>query len=116
MKTIRNILLATVALVPVMAMAHAKLELTVPAADSSIATMPAQVMLHFSEAVKVTAMTIEKEGGKDKVDLKVPSGASSMVQAAAPKLGAGVYLLNWRGLSDDGHVMNGTVRFTVTGK
>jgi methionine-rich copper-binding protein CopC len=116
MKAMKTIVLAAVAMVPALALAHAKLQLTVPAADSSIAAMPAQVMLHFSEAVKITALTIEKEGGKDKVDLKLPAEASSMVQAAAPKLGAGVYLLNWRGLSDDGHVMNGTVRFTVTGK
>ena len=115
MKTMWNVLLATL-LVPGLAMAHAKLEMTVPAADSVIAAMPAQVMLHFSEAVKITALTIEKEGGKEKVDIKVPPGASSMVQAQPPNLGAGVYLLNWRGLSDDGHVMSGTVRFTVTGK
>ena len=115
MKTIRTLLLAA-ALVPGLALAHAKLESTVPAADSSIAAMPAQVMLHFSEAVKITALTIEKEGGKDKVDLKVPTAATSMVQAQAPKWGPGVYLLNWRGLGDDGHVMSGTVRFTVTGK
>ena len=115
MKTIRNVLLAAV-LMPGLALAHAKLELTIPAADSSIAAMPAQVMLHFSEAVKITAMTIEKEGGTDKVELKAPAAASSMVQAQAPKLAAGKYLLNWRGLSDDGHVMSGTVHFTVTGK
>ena len=111
----RNVLLVA-AFLPALALAHAKLELTIPAADSSIAAMPAQVMLHFNEAVKITALTIEKEGGKDKIDLKLPSAASSMVEAQAPKLGAGVYLLNWRGLSDDGHVMSGTVRFTVTGK
>jgi len=114
MKT-RNFLLAA-ALVPALALAHAKLELSVPAADSSVAAMPAQVMLHFNEAVKITALTIEKEGGKDKVELKVPATATSMVQVASPKLDAGVYLLNWRGLSDDGHVTSGTVRFTVTGK
>ena len=116
MKTMRNFILATVALVPGLALAHAKLELTIPAADSSIAAMPAQVMLHFSEAVKITAITIEKEGGKDRVELKVPTEATPMAQAQAPKLGAGVYVLNWRALSDDGHVMSGTVRFTVTGK
>jgi methionine-rich copper-binding protein CopC len=116
MKTIRNFLLATIALVPGLALAHAKLELTIPAADSSIATMPAQVMLHFSEAVKITALTIEKEGGKDKIELKVPTEATPMAQAEAPKLAAGAYLLSWRALSDDGHVMSGTVRFTVTGK
>jgi methionine-rich copper-binding protein CopC len=115
MKTIRNLMLAAV-LVPGLALAHAKLEMTIPAADSSIAAMPAQVMLHFSEAVKITALSIEKDGGKDKVDLKVPADAKAMVQADSPKLAAGVYLLTWRGLSDDGHVMSGTVRFTVTGK
>jgi methionine-rich copper-binding protein CopC len=115
MKTMRNLFLATT-LLPALALAHAKLELSVPAADSSIAAMPAQVMLHFNEAVKITALSIEKEGGKDKVELNVPSAATSMVQAAAPKLEAGVYRLNWRGLGDDGHVMSGTVRFTVTGK
>ena len=114
MKTL-NFLLAA-ALLPTLALAHAKLELSVPAADSSMAAMPAQVMLHFNEAVKITALSIEKEGGKDKVDLKAPSAATSMIQAEAPKLAAGVYLLNWRGLGDDGHVMSGTVRFTVTGK
>ena len=116
MNTIRTFLLTAVALVPCVALAHAKLELTVPAADSSIAAMPAQVMLHFSEAVKLTALTIQKEGGTEKVELKAPAEPKAMVQATAPKLGAGVYLLNWRGLSDDGHVMHGTVRFTVTGK
>ncbi|MEO8306561.1 MAG: copper resistance CopC family protein [Pseudomonadota bacterium] len=115
MKTIRKLLLAA-ALVPGLAMAHAKLEMSVPAAGSSIAAMPAQLMLHFSEAVKMTAMSIEKEGGKDKIDLKVPAAAKSMVQVESPSLGAGAYLLNWRGLSDDGHIMSGTVRFTVTGK
>ena len=115
MKTIRTFLLAA-ALVPGLAMAHAKLELTIPAADSSIASMPPQVMLHFSGAVKITALSIGKEGSKDKIELKPPSGATSMVQAQSPKLGAGVYLLYWSGLGEDGHVMSGTVRFTVTGK
>jgi copper resistance protein C len=116
MKTIRTFLLAAVAMVPGLVVAHAKLQSAVPAADSSIAAMPAQVMLHFSEAVKLTSLTIEKEGGTDKLELKLPAEATSMAHAAAPKLGAGVYLLNWRGMSNDGHVMNGTVRFTVTGK
>ena len=116
MKMIGTFLLATVALVPGLALAHAHLEMTIPAADSSIVEMPAQVMLHFSEAVKITAATIEKEGGTDKVELKAPADAKAVNQIAAPKLSPGVYLLNWRGLGKDGHVMNGTVRFTVTGK
>jgi len=116
MNVIRTCVLATVALVPGLALGHAHLQMSIPAADSSIAVMPAQVMLHFSEAVKMTSATIEREGGTDKVELKVPADAMAVNQIAAPKLSPGVYLLNWRGLGKDGHVMNGKVRFTVTGK
>ena len=38
-------------------------------------------------------MSIVNDGDKSKVELKVPPEASSMVQAQAPKLGAGVYQL-----------------------
>jgi methionine-rich copper-binding protein CopC len=115
MKTSRIALLAA-ALVPGLAMAHAHLLVTVPVDKSVILAMPAQVSLQFTEAVRITALSIEKKGGKDKVVLKAPADARATVHADAPKLKAGAYLLNWRGLSDDGHVTSGTVHFTVTGK
>jgi methionine-rich copper-binding protein CopC len=49
-------------------------------------------------------------------ELKVAPAAKAVVQIAAPKLGPGVYVLKWRGMSDDHHVMDGSVRFTVSGK
>jgi methionine-rich copper-binding protein CopC len=115
MKMSRNLLLAA-ALVPGLALAHAHLLMTVPVDHSAILAMPAQVTLQFTEAVRITALSIEKKGGKDKVVLKVPADAKATIHADAPTLKAGAYLLNWRGLSDDGHVTNGTVHFTVTGK
>jgi methionine-rich copper-binding protein CopC len=116
MKHFKPLALAGLLLMPALALAHAHLEMSIPAANGTVAAMPAQVMLHFSEAVKMTALSIQMEGSKDKQEIKVPAEAKAVIQVDAPKLGAGVYMLNWRGMSDDGHVMNGTVRFTVSGK
>lgn len=108
--------LLVVAVMPSLALAHAHLQASVPVANSTVAAMPAQITLHFSEATRITAVSIAREGGKEQQDLKVPTEAKAVQLIAAPKLDAGVYLLSWRGLSDDGHVIKGAVRFTVAGK
>lgn len=112
----RKNLLSAVILFPGLALAHAHLEMSVPAANSTVAAMPAQVMLHFSEATKITAVSITKEGGKDKQQLKVPSEEKAVQMISAPRLEPGVYVIEWRGLSDDTHIVKGTVKFTVSGK
>jgi len=109
-------LLTVAFLIPGLALAHAKLEMSVPAANSTVAEMPAEIMLHFSEATKLTAVSIVKEGSKDKQVLKLPSDASTMQMIAAPNLTPGVYVIDWRGVSDDTHIVQGTVKFTVAGK
>jgi len=101
---------------PGLSWAHAHLELSVPAVNSIVVTMPAEIVLQFSEATRLTALSIENEGGKVRRDIKVPTETLAVQRVAAPKLLAGVYLLNWRGLSDDSHVVKGTVRFTVSGR
>ena len=112
----RNIWFAALTLVPGLALAHAHMEMSVPAANSTVASMPAQIMLHFSEATKLTAVSVEKADGSGKQELKAGTDAKAMFMIASPKLGAGVYVIKWRGLSDDSHVVNGTVKFTVSGK
>lgn len=116
MNIVKKSLLAAAILMPGLAFAHAHLEMSVPSANSTVPEMPPQIMLHFSEATRLTALSIEKEGGKEKQALKVPAETKAVLHVAGPKLGPGVYILSWRGLSDDTHIVNGTVRFTVSGK
>jgi methionine-rich copper-binding protein CopC len=108
--------LAVLMLAPGLACAHAHLQKSEPAANSVIAAMPAQIMLQFSEATRITRLSIEKEGGTEKQDLKPPADAAALLRITAPKLGPGAYQLNWRGLSDDSHVVKGSVHFTLSGK
>lgn len=108
--------IAVFAMLPILAQAHGHLEKSMPAKDSKGMT-PDHVMLEFSEAVQVTALSIQKEGSKDEQKIApLPTKPTEMVNVPAPKLEPGVYTLKWRAVGDDDHVVSGTVHFTVVAK
>jgi methionine-rich copper-binding protein CopC len=98
------------------AWAHAKLESTTPAADSTVSS-PKTIQAHFSEAI-VTKLSSLKLGTSDGTavpvmsmnDAKDPATLSIMPNAA---LKPGSYTVTWSAVSDDGHKTQGTFRFTV---
>jgi methionine-rich copper-binding protein CopC len=105
-----GLVLATVA---VTASAHAHLEKSSPADGSVLTTSPASVVLEFSEAARLTALWIQR-GDDPKQSLKpLPTAAAQQISVPLPALTAGNYVLIWRVLSDDGHMMSGTLRFTL---
>ena len=94
--------------------AHAHLQKSSPADDSVIATSPSNLVLNFSEAARLTALSIQK-GEEPKQDLKpLPTTAARQVSIPLPPLTPGTYSVNWRVVSDDGHVMGGALHFTLT--
>lgn len=94
------------------AQAHTHLESSLPS-DKSKVKAPANVELHFSEAARVTAMSLQK-GTEAAVALKpLPAKAMQHVSVPVPALSAGDYIVNWRVVGDDGHVMSGKFGFTV---
>ena len=93
--------------------AHATLKTSTPADGASLPASPQNVTLTFSEPVKVTMLQLQKVGG-DKQDLKpLPTKADATITVTAPTLAIGQYMVSWRVLSDDGHVMTGQVAFGV---
>ena len=96
-----------------LAQAHAHLEGSTPAEGSTLNAAPASVELKFSEAVTLTALTIGKPD--EKGQSLEPSGKKPVqkVTAAVPSLSPGKYVINYRAVSDDNHVMSGAVHFTV---
>jgi methionine-rich copper-binding protein CopC len=98
----------------VAASAHAHLQKSSPADNSVITTSPSNLVLNFSEAARLTALSIQK-GEEPKQDLKpLPTTAAQQVSIPLPPLTPGTYSVNWRVLSDDGHVMAGALHFTLT--
>ena len=95
------------------ASAHAHLEKSSPADGSVLTTSPPSIVLSFSEAARLTALSIQR-GDEAKQNLKpLPTNAARQISVPLPPLKPGTYSLTWRVLSDDGHMMSGTLRFTL---
>lgn len=95
----------------VTAHAHAHLSASSPA-EGSTGKAPEQIVLTFSEAARVTAMTLQREGEASR-KLPLPASAAARITVPLPKLLPGRYALTWHVLSDDGHVTSGSLHFSV---
>lgn len=104
--------LALLALAAV-AQAHTHLKEAVPANGSTVKTSPPNIMLTFTQPARVTALTIQKDGGSEQKLEPLPTDAAAKISVPAPKLEPGKYTVNWRVLSADNHVMSGKVQFAV---
>jgi methionine-rich copper-binding protein CopC len=93
--------------------AHAHLRSSVPADASTLSVSPPSLVLNFSEAALLTAATIQKEGATARKLVPLPTRASVQVSFALPPLAPGAYVVSWRALSDDGHIMPGRIHFTI---
>lgn len=107
--------LAGLTLAAATAHAHTHLKSSVPAEGSVVNAAPANIVLKFSEATRVTALTLQKEGGSEQ-KLAVPAAATAEVSVPAAKLEPGKYVVNYRVVGSDNHVMSGKVQFTVDPK
>jgi methionine-rich copper-binding protein CopC len=107
---VSGLALATLA---VTASAHAHLQKASPADGSVVTTSPSRIVLNFSEAARLTAASIQK-GDAPRQSLKpLPAAAARQISVPLPQLTPGSYSVTWRVVSEDGHVMSGTLRFTL---
>ena len=95
------------------AQAHTHLKGSTPAEGSSITASPTKIVLKFSEAAQVTALSIQKEGETEQKLSPLPGKPAAEVSVPAPKLAPGKYVVNYRVVSDDSHVMSGKLHFTI---
>ena len=91
--------------------AHAHLTDSVPA-DRSTGTAPERIELSFSEAARITALTLQRDGEEAR-KLTPPTAAAARLTIPLPKLAPGSYTLSWRVAGEDGHMTAGTLHFTV---
>lgn len=98
------------------ALAHPHLQKAMPANDSSVSVAPSNVVLTFSEAAKLTACWIQKTDGPKQKITGLAEASAQQVSVPIPQLDTGTYVLSWRALGADGHVVPGQIRFTVAGQ
>jgi hypothetical protein len=94
------------------ALAHAQLTDSSPVDGSQLLDGPTALVLSFSEAVQLTALTIQRNGGTAQ-RLVPPEQVAARISVPLPKLAAGAYVLRWRTLGSDGHVVPGQIRFSI---
>lgn len=102
-------------LVATVALAHAHLKKAVPADGGVVEASPSNVVLSFSEPARLTACWIQKgDGPKQKIE-GLPTVSAADISVPLPKLEPGSYVLSWKVVGDDTHIVPGQIHFTVSG-
>jgi len=94
-------------------LAHTHLEQSIPANGSRLAQAPRSFVLRFARPVHLTALSLQKGAEPAQKLGPLPESAAAEFTLPAPQLAAGTYILSWRSVGDDGHVMPGKLQFTV---
>lgn len=114
-----RVLIAAAALFAMSGLAHAHthLKMSMPADKAVLASPPSEIMLHFSEATRLTAVSIQKEGDKGQKNLgPLPKEPLAEVSVPVAALAPGKYTVSWRAMGEDNHVMSGALHFTINAK
>jgi hypothetical protein len=93
--------------------AHAHLQSSTPADNSVITASPPNLVLNFSEAARLTALSIQKGTEAEQKLKPLPSTDAAQISVPLPLLTPGAYIVSWHALSDDGHVTSGALHFTL---
>ena len=93
--------------------AHSKSETTVPANGATVQAVDV-IEMRFDGPMRVTAVKLTRDGEAVDLDRKTGMEPVQTFRAMpAAELSPGAYKVEWRGLSKDGHVMQGSFGFTV---
>lgn len=119
MRALQSLLLCTLLIVaagPVWA--HARLVKAIPADGASLSRAPTSVVLVFNEAPEIEFSSLKLAGSDGAILLaqtpvKGPTTNSLALPLSAEALRAGSYIVNYRVLSVDGHLVEGRTTFSI---
>ena len=115
MKRWSLILAASAALAVAAAHAHTALRSSSPAEGASAAAPVKEIVLEFGSDVRLTAVTLTAADGAKRAVSEVPAAiAARFALPVRDELGPGAYVVTWRAIGGDTHVVAGEIHFTVT--
>ena len=128
----KNFLLTMLIIIPMAANAHSLLSSSSPLDGETLDVPPTEIIMDFHSPAKLIKVELKKSknkqgnsflgglfGGDD--GESVPLGERFLLSMnkrqiiPMPSLGAGDYLLSWRAIGEDGHVIKGELTFKVDG-
>jgi methionine-rich copper-binding protein CopC len=108
---------------PSQAGAHAIVLESAPPRDAVLEHAPARVMLRFNSKIEKRLSRLTLAAGRSTPaplaiadDGPDSAGQPDRLVAPLPLLGPGAYVVRYKVLSADGHITEGVLRFTVTGR
>ncbi|MCK5550062.1 MAG: copper resistance protein CopC [Hyphomicrobiaceae bacterium] len=117
MGTLKSVAFATVFVVTgvTAALAHAKMNASVPKAGETVAAGLSEIQLHFSKPLRLTLIHVRRVDDQQEmaVSSELPASFVDSAKVAVDALQAGSYEVFWTAVSNDGHVMKGNFAFSV---
>jgi methionine-rich copper-binding protein CopC len=111
----RVILGCLLSLIAVGALAHTGLKNSVPVAQAVLAEPVSQIVLEFNGAVRLTAVSLANLAGSAIPLGKLPVETQArFVVGVQERLPPGDYLITWRAVGADTHVVSGEIRFRMS--
>lgn len=109
--------LATLALLSALAtsaFAHSRVGSTTPENGAVIAEVPVDIGFNFAADIRLTRVIMTYEDHPAvRLDLGAQTSFERVFTLPLEGMGAGSYRIEWRGLGEDGHAMQGDFMFTV---
>jgi len=110
------LIVVVVTALPVALSAHLKLTKSSPPEGANVSTSAVkQLQLWFNEEplLPMSSVLLTGPNGSVKVERPRASDERSLTVTVGQALPAGAYRISWKAAGDDGHVVTGTVDFTV---
>ena len=106
-----------IALAPVAALAHGKLESAIPESGSMVDVSPDALRLTFNEDLEPTFSSVKVSDARGaavtKEKARVDASNRRAMTVAVPKLVPGTYTVQWVAMTADSHKTKGTYTFGV---
>jgi hypothetical protein len=113
-KSVVNVALILVGCVIVgVASAHTTIRESTPANGAALTASPAVIDITFEHTAQLTSVIVVSPGHADRKLSFEPIGSSLEFKLPTPNLAPGRNELHWKGLSSDGHVIEGTLVYTI---
>lgn len=118
MHTIKSAVFAVlfVLAVPAVAMAHAKMNASVPKDGATVPAGLSEIELSFSKPLRLTLVHVVRAPEQKEVPVtsELPKSFVNSAKLTVGALPAGPYEVSWTAVADDGHVMSGKFKFLVS--
>ncbi|HTE39347.1 MAG TPA: copper resistance protein CopC [Steroidobacteraceae bacterium] len=95
------------------ASAHTTLASSTPKGGSTLEQSPAVIEFAFHDAVRITSVVVMGEDKKERRLEFVAGDKPNSFKLPQPKLAIGHNDVQWKGMSKDGHVVSGSLAYTI---